>query len=84
MGEQRHPCVRSGFRHAFGRLHLVALELVRVVRVSAEVPGEEDCVDLPGLEQHAGDLGEARDVLLPSAREVNGVPERRRRRQGLG
>ena len=70
--------------HALGRLDLAAAELLRVVRVPAEVAGEEDGVDLAGLEERAGDLGEARDVLLAPAGEVDRVHERRGRRQGLG
>ena len=78
------PVSVRGPRHAFGGRAFALLELLRVLRVAAEVAGEQDRVDLSGAEQGADDAREAVDVLLASAGEVDGIDERRRRRQRSG
>ncbi len=71
----RRPCAISTAL-AISRL----LELLRVLRVAAEVAGQERRVHLARLEQRARNLREAGDVLLPASGEVDRVPHGRGRR----
>ena len=79
LDDERASRLGRGSAHAAGDGDFSRLELVGVLAVAAEVPGQQDRVDFARCEEQPGDALEVGEILLAAAGQVDRVPRRRGR-----